>query len=34
MKADNVAEYLQNNPDFFEAHAELLTDLVIRKSVV
>ena len=29
MKADNVAEYLQNNPDFFEAHAELLTDLVI-----
>jgi len=29
MKADNVAEYLQNNPDFFEAYAELLTDLVI-----
>ena len=29
MKAENVAEYLQKNPDFFEAHAELLTDLVI-----
>lgn len=29
MKADNVAEYLQNNPDFFAAHAELLADLVI-----
>jgi hypothetical protein len=29
MKAENVAEYLQNNPDFFEAHAELLADLVI-----
>lgn len=29
MKADNVAEYLQRNPDFFREHAELLTDLVI-----
>ena len=29
MKADNVAEYLQNNPDFFEHHAELLIDIVI-----
>lgn len=29
MKADNVAEYLQKNPDFFEAHSELLTELVI-----
>lgn len=29
MKAENVAEYLQKNPDFFESHAELLTDLVI-----
>ena len=29
MKAENVAEYLQKNPDFFEAHTELLTDLVI-----
>jgi len=29
MKAENVAEYLQKNPDFFEQHAELLTDLVI-----
>lgn len=29
MKAENVAEYLQNNPDFFNEHAEVLTDLVI-----
>jgi len=29
MKAENVAEYLQKNPDFFAAHAELLTELVI-----
>ena len=29
MKADNVAEYLQKNPDFFNEHAEILTDLVI-----
>ena len=29
MKSDNVAEYLQNNPDFFNQHAELLTELVI-----
>ena len=29
MKADNVAEYLQQNPDFFAEHAELLTDLVL-----
>ncbi len=29
MKAENVAEYLQNNPDFFKEHAELLVDLVI-----
>ena len=30
MKADNVAEYLQNNPEFFNEHAELLNDLVIQ----
>jgi hypothetical protein len=29
MKADNVAEYLQKNPEFFNEHAEILTDLVI-----
>lgn len=29
MKADNVAEYLQQNPDFFNDHAEILTDLAI-----
>jgi hypothetical protein len=29
MKSDNVAEYLQKNPDFFNQHAELLTELVI-----
>ena len=29
MKADNVAEYLQQNPDFFAEHAELLTNLVL-----
>lgn len=29
MKADSVAEYLRSNPDFFETHAELLTDIVI-----
>ena len=30
MKADNVAEYLQNNPEFFNEHAQLLSDLVIQ----
>ena len=29
MKAENVAEYLQKNPAFFEEHAELLTEIVI-----
>ena len=29
MKADNVAEYLQKNPEFFNEHAEILTELVI-----
>lgn len=29
MKADNVAEYLQKNPDFFNDHAELLVTLQI-----
>ena len=29
MKADNVAEYLQQNPEFFAEHAELLTDLIL-----
>lgn len=29
MKAENVAEYLQANPDFFKTHAELLIDLVV-----
>lgn len=29
MKADNVAEYLQSNPDFFNEHAELLVELAI-----
>jgi hypothetical protein len=29
MKADNVAEYLQQNPDFFNEHAEILTELAI-----
>jgi uncharacterized protein len=29
MKADNVAEYLQQNPDFFNEHAEILNDLAI-----
>jgi uncharacterized protein len=29
MNADNVAAFLQANPDFFKAHAELLIDLVI-----
>jgi uncharacterized protein YigA (DUF484 family) len=29
MKADNVAEYLQKNPDFFNEHADILTDLLI-----
>jgi len=29
MKADNVAEYLQQNPNFFNEHAEILTELAI-----
>ena len=29
MKAENVAEYLKSNPDFFESHAELLLELVV-----
>jgi len=29
MKTENVVEYLQTNPDFFEAHPELLIDLVV-----
>ena len=30
MKADSVAEYLQNNPEFFNEHAELLTEIVLQ----
>ncbi|WP_153114930.1 DUF484 family protein [Rhodocyclus tenuis] len=29
MKADEVAHYLQNHPEFFEEHAELMSRLVI-----
>lgn len=29
MKAENVAEYLQKNPEFFNEHSGLLTDLVL-----
>ena len=29
MKAENVAEYLQKNPEFFNEHAEMLAELVI-----
>lgn len=29
MKAEDVANYLQNNPDFFEAYAQMLADVVI-----
>jgi len=29
MKAENVAEYLKSNPDFFESHADLLLELVV-----
>ena len=29
MKADEVARYLQDNPQFFEEHAELMSGLVI-----
>ena len=29
MKAENVAEYLKSNPDFFESNAELLLELVV-----
>ncbi len=29
MKAEDVADYLQNHPDFFEAHVQVLADLVI-----
>lgn len=30
MKADNVAEYLLGNPEFFNEHAELLTEIVLQ----
>jgi uncharacterized protein len=30
MKADNVAEYLRSNPEFFNEHAELLTEIVLQ----
>lgn len=30
MKADNVAEYLQKNPDFFNEHAEILAEITIQ----
>lgn len=30
MKADNVAEYLLSNPEFFNEHAELLTEIVLQ----
>lgn len=29
MKAENVAEYLKSNPDFFESNADLLLELVV-----
>lgn len=29
MRAEDVADYLQNNPEFFEAHAQMLADIVI-----
>ncbi|TAJ79530.1 MAG: DUF484 family protein [Gallionellaceae bacterium] len=29
MKAEDVANYLQNNPAFFEAYAQMLSDIVI-----
>src|SRR5512139_895495 len=29
MKSDDVAEYLQGHPEFFEAHAQMLADIVI-----
>jgi len=29
MKAEDVAEYLQSNPDFFEAYSQMLADVVI-----
>ncbi|MDS4015065.1 MAG: DUF484 family protein [Candidatus Accumulibacter sp.] len=29
MKADEVVHYLQNNPQFFEEHAEVLTSMVV-----
>ena len=29
MKAEDVAEYLQNNPDFFESYALMLSEIVI-----
>lgn len=29
MKADNVAEYLQKNPDFFNEHSGLLAELIL-----
>ncbi len=29
MKADNVVEYLQKNPEFFNEHSDILTELVI-----
>lgn len=29
MKADEVAQYLQDNPEFFQTHAQALADIVI-----
>ncbi len=29
MKAEDIANYLQSHPDFFESHAQMLADLVI-----
>jgi uncharacterized protein YigA (DUF484 family) len=29
MKSDDVADYLQGHPEFFEAHAQMLADIVI-----
>ncbi len=29
MRAEDVANYLQNNPQFFEAHADVLAEIVI-----
>ena len=29
MKSDDVAQYLQDNPQFFEEHAELMSSISI-----